>query len=80
VRQDFNGFKTPEKRDLWCDRVQQLLEDTDLREEMAANALSFAADYSVEQFARDVREIYALTLARTAAKGKGSSHDPLQNP
>ncbi|WP_150910524.1 glycosyltransferase [Marinobacter halotolerans] len=75
VRQDFNGFKTPEKPDLWCDRVQQLLEDTELREKMAANALSFAADYSVEQFARDVREIYALTLARTASKGKGG-----QNP
>ena len=64
VRQDFNGFKTPEKQDQWCERVQQLLEDEALRHKLADNALAFAADYSVEQFARDVREIYALTLAQ----------------
>jgi glycosyltransferase involved in cell wall biosynthesis len=64
VRQDFNGFKTPEKQEPWCDRVQQLLEDETLRHKLSGNALEFAADYSVEQFASDVREIYALTLAR----------------
>lgn len=64
VRQDFNGFKTPEKQEKWCERVQLLLEDEVLRDKLAANALAFAADYSVEQFAEDVREIYALTMAR----------------
>lgn len=64
VRQDFNGFKTPEKQDQWCSKVQQLLEDRTLRSEMAGNALAFAADYSIEQFARNTREIYALTLVR----------------
>lgn len=64
VRQDFNGFKTPEKQDQWCEKVQLLLEDEALRNKLAANALTFAADYSVEQFAKDVREIYALTMAR----------------
>ncbi|HKL21079.1 MAG TPA: glycosyltransferase, partial [Tichowtungia sp.] len=64
VRQDFNGFKTPEKQDQWCERVQQLLENHELRQQMADNALTFAADYSIEQFARDVREIYAITLTR----------------
>lgn len=68
VRHGHNGFKTPEKQDQWCDRVQQLLEDEALREELAAHALEFAADYSVEQFAQDVREIYALTLARSASR------------
>ncbi|TGN40351.1 glycosyltransferase [Marinobacter confluentis] len=70
VRQDFNGFKTPEKQDQWCDRVQQLLEDEALRSRLAKNALAFAADYSVEQFAADVREIYALTLARADSERK----------
>ncbi|MDI9244566.1 glycosyltransferase [Marinobacter sp. CHS3-4] len=70
VRQDFNGFKTPEKQDQWCDRVQQLLEDDSLRQRLASNALSFAADYSVEKFAGDVREIYAFTLARAASERK----------
>jgi glycosyltransferase involved in cell wall biosynthesis len=64
IRQDFNGFKTPEKQEQWCSRVQQLLEDSSLRSGMADNALTFAADYSVEQFARNTREIYALSLAR----------------
>jgi glycosyltransferase involved in cell wall biosynthesis len=67
VRQDFNGFKTPEKQDQWCERVQQLLEDRDLRQQMAENALAFAANYSIEQFARDVREIYAITLTQAAS-------------
>jgi hypothetical protein len=44
-------------------RVQQLLEDESLRREMSGHALAFARDYSVEQFARDVREIYAEALA-----------------
>ncbi|MCL7943604.1 glycosyltransferase [Marinobacter sp. ATCH36] len=68
VRDGFNGFKTPEKQDQWCARVQQLLEDDGLREELAAHALEFAADYSVEQFARDMREIYALTLVRSSSR------------
>lgn len=68
VRHGFNGFKTPEKQDQWCERVQQLLEDEALRKELAAHALEFAADYSVEQFARDMRQIYALTLARSSSR------------
>ncbi|PXX93792.1 glycosyl transferase family 1 [Marinobacter vulgaris] len=68
VRHGFNGFKTPEKQDQWCERVRQLLEDDALRQEMADHALEFAADYSVEQFARDIREIYALTLAQSSSR------------
>ncbi|MDV2080159.1 glycosyltransferase [Marinobacter xestospongiae] len=63
VRDDHNGYKTPEKQQLWLQRVQQLLEDDELRQRLADNALSFAADYSVEQFADDVRTIYATVLA-----------------
>ena len=68
VRQGFNGFKTPEKQDQWCEQVQQLLENNALRKELADHALEFAADYSVEQFARNTREIYALTLARSSSR------------
>lgn len=60
--------KRRKKQDQWCERVQQLLEDDALRQELADHALTFAADYSVEQFARDMREIYALTLARSASR------------
>jgi glycosyltransferase involved in cell wall biosynthesis len=68
VRHGFNGFKTPEKQDQWCAHVQQLLENDELREELASHALEFAADYSVEQFAWDVREIYAITLAQFSSQ------------
>lgn len=63
VRHGFNGFKTPEKQELWVQQVKHLLEEDDVRQELARQALDFAADFSVEQFARDVRSIYASTLA-----------------
>ena len=63
VRQGYNGYKTPEKIDLWRDQVQHLLEDEALRRELSAHALEFARDYSVERFAEDVKKIYATLLA-----------------
>jgi len=66
VRDGFNGFKTPEKQEQWCQRIQQLLENEGLRKELAGHALQFARDYSVEKFTQNVREIYATTLARVS--------------
>lgn len=63
LREGFNGFKTPQKQDLWCDRVQQLLEDESLRKEMSENARQFSRKYSIGEFTRNVREIYATILA-----------------
>jgi glycosyltransferase involved in cell wall biosynthesis len=63
IRHGFNGFKTPERQDQWCAKVKRLLEDDDLRNTLSGQALAFAKDFSVEQFASDVREIYATTLA-----------------
>ncbi|WP_166253748.1 glycosyltransferase [Marinobacter salicampi] len=63
VRQGYNGFKTPEKLALWRDKVALLLEDDELRRELGDNALAFARDYSIENFARDVRFFYATLLA-----------------
>ncbi|MDZ7803170.1 glycosyltransferase [Thiohalophilus sp.] len=68
VRDGFNGFKTPEKQELWRAQVKKLLEDDELRDKLAKQALGFAADFSVEQFARNVRSIYASTLALDAKK------------
>lgn len=68
VRQGYNGFKTPEKRDAWRDQVKRLLEDEVLRRELSAHALEFAQDYSVDQFARDVKTIYATLLASAHSK------------
>ncbi|AZT84938.1 glycosyltransferase [Marinobacter sp. NP-4(2019)] len=73
VRDGLNGFKTPERQDQWCAQVKRLLEDDELRQEMSERALAFASDFSVEQFARDVHDIYATTLALTEKKRRRSS-------
>ncbi|MCM0613069.1 glycosyltransferase [Marinobacter sediminum] len=74
VRHGFNGFKTPEKQDQWVEQVRYLLEDDDLRQQMAGQALEFAQDFSVEQFAHDVRTIYANTLALVDKKRHKRRH------
>lgn len=63
VRQGYSGFKTPEKIELWCARVAQLLEDEALRGEMSRHALILAKEHSIEQFARDIKEVYGTILA-----------------
>ncbi|MGF2688534.1 glycosyltransferase [Marinobacter sp. DUT-3] len=75
VRDGFNGFKTPERQDQWCAQAKRLLEDDELRQELAEQALAFAGDFSVEQFARDVHDIYATTLALTAKKRRRPGHE-----
>ncbi|HTN35068.1 MAG TPA: glycosyltransferase [Marinobacter sp.] len=71
VKQGVNGFKTPERQDLWVEQVKCLLEDDELRQKLARQALSFAEDFSVEQFAKNVRTLYAnsLALARKTQSG-----------
>ncbi|MGM0766606.1 MAG: glycosyltransferase [Pseudomonadota bacterium] len=70
VRHGVNGFKTPEKQDQWRSHVRQLLEDDALRTGLSEQALAFARDFSVEQFASDVHHIYATTLALVDKKRK----------
>lgn len=69
VRQGHNGYKTPQRRSLWSARVQELLEDPALRQQLSGNALAFARDFSVTQCARNTREIYATVLADHASRG-----------
>ena len=70
VRHGVNGFKTPERQDQWCTQVKRLLEDDELRGKLSRQALAFAKDFSVEQFATDVREIYATALALSNKKSR----------
>ncbi|SDG69429.1 Glycosyltransferase involved in cell wall bisynthesis [Pseudomonas benzenivorans] len=67
VRQGYNGFKTPEKLALWCERVALLLEDDELRGEMSSHALIVAREHSIEQFAEGIKEIYATVIAASRA-------------
>ncbi|MCD1629821.1 glycosyltransferase [Marinobacter shengliensis] len=73
VRDGLNGYKTPENQARWIEKARQLLENDDLRTELSDKARAFAADYSIEQFARDVRGIYATSLAAREKRRKRSS-------
>jgi glycosyltransferase involved in cell wall biosynthesis len=66
VRDDFNGFKTPENLALWHDKVHRLLTDSGLRERLSANARAFAGDYSIDRYAQSIKSIYAHVLAASA--------------
>jgi glycosyltransferase involved in cell wall biosynthesis len=68
VRQGYSGFKTPEKLEPWCARVAQLLEDEPLRAEMSRHALILAKEHSIEQFARDIKDIYGTILAASQTR------------
>lgn len=70
VRQGFNGYKTPERLDQWCTQVKRLLEDDELRHTLSKQAQTFARNFSVEQFARNIRDIYASVLALNDKKRK----------
>ncbi|WP_114418378.1 glycosyltransferase [Marinospirillum perlucidum] len=63
VQDDHNGYKTPERLDLWLARVQTLLEDQDKHQELAEKALKTASQHSVEVFSKKVKAIYSEVLA-----------------
>jgi glycosyltransferase involved in cell wall biosynthesis len=64
VKDGVNGYKTPQRVDIWSQRVLQLLEEDTTRQRMGENARTFAHDFSIEHFATNVRHIYAQTLAK----------------
>ncbi|MDX1589276.1 MAG: glycosyltransferase [Oleiphilaceae bacterium] len=66
IQQGYNGYQTPENRQQWRQKVQTLMEDAPLRQELSVNARRFAASYDIEPFARDVKFIYASVLAARA--------------
>lgn len=59
-----NGYKTPANQEQWRAKVQQLLEQPEHREELAAAAVECAASHSVDNFTKEIRYVYAETLAR----------------
>ena len=64
VEEGINGFKTPENQGIWQAKVRKLIEEPDLRQEMGNNALASARAHSVDQFAAEIKAIYAEILAR----------------
>lgn len=68
VRDGFNGFKTPQNRQKWGQRVMALVEDNALRDTLGKQAKIFASDYDIAKFAGAVAHFYAEVLAKYYAK------------
>lgn len=64
VRDGDNGFKTPENRRLWAERVDELVQDAGLRETLGRRAQDFAGNYDVSLYARRIHDFYAFLLAQ----------------
>ena len=64
IREGFNGYKTAGNQSAWTAKVSELMGDEIMRQRLGINARDFARDYSVERFAREVKNIYAEILAR----------------
>jgi len=68
VRDGFNGYKTPQNRQKWGQRVMALAEDNALRDTLGKQAKRFASDYDIAKFAGAVAHFYAEVLAKYYAK------------
>ncbi|RUR32076.1 glycosyltransferase [Vreelandella andesensis] len=68
VREGFNGYKTPQNRQKWGQRLMTLVEDKALRDTLGKQAKTFAGDYDIAKFAGAVAHFYAEVLAKYHAK------------
>lgn len=59
-----NGFKTPENREVWAERLGSLMADTELRTRLGEQAQVFAQSHDVTAFARRIHGFYAFLLAQ----------------
>lgn len=64
VTEGITGFKTLEKPMQWADKVRLLLDDDELRAEMGSAARDYARTFDLADYARNMRDFYAETLAR----------------
>lgn len=64
VRQGFNGFKTPQNRQVWGQKVVALKDDAALRQQLGDQASQFAQDFDIGNFASTVNTFYAEVLAK----------------
>lgn len=68
INEGVDGYKTPERPDIWAARVRELLVDDTYRERMADAAEAHAQQYDLQPVAREIGEVYAYVLAAREAK------------
>ncbi|HAA44233.1 MAG: group 1 glycosyl transferase [Halomonas sp. 54_146] len=70
VRQGVNGFKTPQNRQAWGQKVVELKDNAELRQQLGHNACRFAQDFDIANFASAVATFYAEVLAKYYAPSR----------
>ncbi|MBT2785466.1 MULTISPECIES: glycosyltransferase [unclassified Halomonas] len=64
VRQGVNGFKTPQNRQAWGQKVVELKDSAALRQQLGKQASHFAEEFDIANFASAVANFYAEVLAK----------------
>ncbi|MGP9765824.1 glycosyltransferase [Halomonas sp. AOP13-D3-9] len=64
VRQGVNGFKTPQNRQAWGQKVVELKDNAELRQQLGKQASHFAEEFDIANFASAVANFYAEVLAK----------------
>lgn len=64
VRQGVNGFKTPQNRQAWGQKVVELKDNAELRQQLGKQARHFAEEFDIANFATAVATFYAEVLAK----------------
>jgi len=64
VRQGVNGFKTPQNRQAWGQKVIELKDNAELRQQLGKQASHFAEEFDIANFATAVATFYAEVLAK----------------
>ncbi|MDQ7734066.1 glycosyltransferase [Halomonas sp. SpR1] len=64
VRQGINGFKTPQNRQAWGQKVVGLKDNAELRQQLGKQASHFAEEFDIDNFASAVASFYAEVLAK----------------
>lgn len=59
-----NGHKTPENREVWAERLGELMADPEQRARLGEQARAFAEGHDVSAFARRIHDFYAFLLAQ----------------
>jgi glycosyltransferase involved in cell wall biosynthesis len=64
VKNNVNGFKTPENYEKWCGCIKEMIEDENLRSQLGSGALNCAQNYDIKYFAENIKNFYGFLLAK----------------
>lgn len=64
VTNKYNGFKTNYDLNEWTEKLQLLVEDSELRKQLADNAYNYSLDYSKEIIASNIATFYQKLISK----------------